>query len=130
VGAKGKHWWISPPQLAEPRDDGVNASNAAPPLSLAGTLAMISEFFARLLPLIYAACFLGLLWQAFRIMGRGFAAVPRPGDQNRVPRGDRTGRLTIHPELLDADGQLTRDDLLTVRFGGDQEQPASPNDPS
>jgi hypothetical protein len=92
---------------------------------------MSSELFAKLLPLVYGACFLGLLWQAFRIMGRGFSAVPRPGDPpNRVPRGDRTGRLTIHPELLDADGQLTRDDLLTVRFDGDHEQPASPNDPS
>ena len=92
---------------------------------------MSSELFAKLLLLVYGACFLGLLWQAFRIMGRGFSAVPRPGDPpSRVPRGDRTGRLTIHPELLDADGQLTRDDLLTVRFGGDHEQPASPNDPS
>jgi hypothetical protein len=44
--------------------------------------------------------------------------------------GDRTGRVTIHPELLDADGQLTRDDLLTVRFSGDNEQPAPPADPS
>ena len=34
---------------------------------------MSSELFAKLLPLVYAACFLGLLWQAFRIMGRGFA---------------------------------------------------------
>ena len=89
-----------------------------------------SELFARLLPLVYGACFLALLWQAFRVMGRGYAAVPRPGDQSRASSGDRTGRLTIHPELLDADGQLTRDDLLTVRFGGDPEQPASPNDPS
>ncbi|MEB3332541.1 MAG: DUF2973 domain-containing protein, partial [Synechococcaceae cyanobacterium] len=43
-------------------------------------------------------------------------------------RGDRTGRLTIHPELLDADGQLTRDDLLTVRFSGDQDRPALPSE--
>jgi Protein of unknown function (DUF2973) len=87
--------------------------------------------FAKLLPLVYGACFLALLWQAFRIMGRGYAAVPRPGDQERLPVGDRTGRVTIHPELLDADGQLTRDDLLTVRFGGDNEQqPAPPADPS
>jgi hypothetical protein len=86
--------------------------------------------FAKLLPLAYGACFLALLWQAFRVMGRGFAAVPRPGDQPSRPQGDRTGRLTIHPELLDADGQLTRDDLLTVRFSGDNEQPALPNDPN
>jgi hypothetical protein len=30
----------------------------------------------------------------------------------------------VHPELLDADGQITREDLLTVRFSGDNEQPA------
>ncbi|MEY3750609.1 MAG: hypothetical protein RLZZ631_1672 [Cyanobacteriota bacterium] len=91
---------------------------------------MISEVFSKLLPLLYGACFLALLWQAFRIMSRGYGAVPRPGDQqSREPKGDRTGRLTIHPELLDADGQLTQDDLLTVRFGGESDQPGSGNDP-
>ena len=89
-----------------------------------------SELLAKLLPLAYGACFLALLWQAFRIMGRGYGAVPRPGDSDRRPKGDRTGRLTIHPELLDADGQITSDDLLTVRFSGDNEQPALPNDPN
>jgi hypothetical protein len=53
-------------------------------------------------------------------MAQGFRAVPRPGD--------RTGRVTVHPELLDADGQITREDLLTVRFSGDNEQPALPGD--
>ena len=76
---------------------------------------------SKLLPLVSGACFIGLLWQAFRIMARGYSAVPRPGDQNRSPQGDRTGRLTIHPELLDQDGQLTQDDLLTVRFGEDDD---------
>ncbi|NDG74156.1 MAG: DUF2973 domain-containing protein [Synechococcaceae bacterium WB8_1B_136] len=85
---------------------------------------------SKLLPLAYGACFLALLWQAFRVMGRGYAAIPRPGDQPSGAQGDRTGRLTIHPELLDEDGQLTRDDLLTVRFSGDNEQPALPNDPN
>ena len=89
-----------------------------------------SDLLAKLLPVVYGACFLALLWQAFQIMGRGFGAVPRPGDNNRMPSGDRTGRLTIHPELLDADGQITNDDLLTVRFSGDNEQPALPNDPN
>ena len=114
---------------AQPRDDGRN-EDIAIHRALTAPLPMSSELFATLLPLVYGACFVGLLWQAFKIMSRGFAAVPRPGDQPRAPRCDRTGRLTIHPELLDADGQLTRDDLLTVRFGGDHEQPASPNDPS
>ena len=89
-----------------------------------------SDLLAKLLPVVYGACFLALLCKAFQIMGRGYGAVPRPGDANRLPKGDRTGRLTIHPELLDADGQITNDDLLTVRFSGDNEQPALPNDPS
>ena len=85
--------------------------------------ALASQIF----PLIYGACFLLLLWQAFRVMGQGFRAVPKPGD--RGSQGDRTGRLTIHPELLDEQGQLTQEDLLTVRFGGDGDQPANQGDP-
>lgn len=94
------------------------------------TTAALSAAASQLLPLLYGACFLALLWQAFRIMSRGYGAVPKPGDGSKLPAGDRTGRVTIHPELLDDDGQLTRDDLLTVRFSGDNEQPALPNDPS
>ncbi len=110
--------------------------------------------FVQLFPLLYGACFLILLWQAFRVMAQGFKAVPRPGDQPGHTRGDRsperisaqhgeaagsatnpkgltpdrTGRLTIHPELLDSDGQLTREDLLTVRFSGDSEESVLPPD--
>ncbi|MFO7629335.1 MAG: DUF2973 domain-containing protein [Prochlorococcaceae cyanobacterium] len=94
---------------------------------------------ATLLPLLYAFCFVALLWQAFRVMGQGFRAVPRPGDNGSASGGfpgasgssgavssselstDRTGQVTIHPELLDADGRITREDLLTVRFGGDED---------
>ena len=71
-------------------------------------------------PLLYGACFAVLLWQAFRVMARGYGAastVMRPSPPETL--GDRTGRLTIHPELLDSDGELTREDLLTVRFDGD-----------
>ena len=85
-----------------------------------------------LFPGLYGICFLVLLWQAFRVMAQGFRAVPRPGDRpsDRFPDrpSDRTGRVTVHPELLDADGQITREDLLTVRFSGDNEQPALPGD--
>jgi hypothetical protein len=48
-----------------------------------------------------------LLWQAFRVMGQGFSAVATPPPRPKV---------TIHPELLDAEGQITREELLTVRF--------------
>jgi hypothetical protein len=90
----------------------------------------------RLFPLLYAGCFLFLLWQAFQVMGRGFQAIPRPGDNSTQtkPMGDRaidrTGKVTIHPELLDAQGRITREDLLTVRFSGDNGEPATPVDPS
>jgi len=111
----------------------------------------MNALLSQLFPLLYGACFLALLWQAFKVMGQGFRAVPRPGDRDaagtstnttptnptatgptrsRQAGNDRTGRLTIHPELLDADGQLTQEDLLTVRFSGDNEQPAYPGDPS
>ena len=90
---------------------------------------------ARLVfPLLYGACFVILLWQAFRVMSRGFSAVSTGttsrADRDGEPAGDRTGRLTIHPELLDADGQLTREDLLTVRFSGDSEPPRVPGEPT
>jgi hypothetical protein len=58
-------------------------------------------------------------------MGRGFMAMQSPAERpvNRS-MGDRTGQVTIHPELLDADGQLTQEDLLTVRFGSNGESSA------
>jgi hypothetical protein len=93
----------------------------------------LPRFLSDLFPLLYGACFLVLLWQAFRVMGKGFRAEPRfgpaPSSSVRGPAsGDRTGRITLHPELLDANGQLTRDDLLTVRFSGDNEQSTLPGE--
>lgn len=77
---------------------------------------MISSLF----PLIYGLVFLALLWQAFRVMGRGFSAAMRSPETTEPP-SDRTGKVTIHPELLDGDGRLTEEDLLTVRFSGEDE---------
>ena len=74
---------------------------------------MMTPAMTQLIPLLYLLCFGVLLWQAFRVMGRGFAAVSRP----------RPG-ITIHPELLDADGRLTEEDLLTVRFGDEERAPS------
>ena len=73
-----------------------------------------------LFPLIYGLVFLALLWQAFRVMGRGFSAAGRPPGTTDSGM-DRTGKVTIHPELLDGDGRLTEEDLLTVRFSGEDE---------
>ena len=78
--------------------------------------SMLSSLF----PLIYGLVFIVLLWQAFQVMGRGFSAAGRPFGTPDSGK-DRTGKVTIHPELLDGDGRLTEEDLLTVRFSGDEE---------
>jgi len=43
---------------------------------------------------------------------------------------DRTGLVTIHPELLNKDGCITDEDLLTVRFSKDTDHPQSSEKPS
>ncbi|MGB1196722.1 MAG: DUF2973 domain-containing protein [Synechococcus sp.] len=77
---------------------------------------MLSTVF----PLIYGLIFMALLWQAFKVMGRGFSAAGKPFNASDSRR-DRTGKVTIHPELLDGEGRLTEEDLLTVRFSDDDE---------
>ena len=77
---------------------------------------------------LYGSAVLFLLWQAFRVMGRGFGADEgflRSSSKSTNSNGDRTGRLTIHPELLDQDGRITDEELLTVRFSGDIDPPKS-----
>jgi hypothetical protein len=90
-----------------------------------------AEWIRLMVPLLYGACFVLLLWQAFRVMAQGFRAVP-PMANGRTDgtSSDRTGRVTIHPELLDANGQLTQEDLLTVRFGGEAEPPRVSGEPT
>ena len=77
---------------------------------------------SQIVPVLYAGCFLLLLVQSIRLMSRGFAAA-----------GRRTGHAhgTVHPELLDAEGNLTGEPLLTVRFTDPREAsaPASQESP-
>ena len=76
---------------------------------------MINSLF----PLLYGAIFVGLLWQAFQVMSKGFRAASGPVSEPK----DRTGKVTVHPELLDNEGKITEEALLTVRFSGDDEVP-------
>tara|TARA_Y100001970_G_C14112849_1_gene791869 strand:+ start:40 stop:315 length:276 start_codon:yes stop_codon:yes gene_type:complete len=85
---------------------------------------MISSFF----PFIYGFVVLILLWQAFKVMGRGFGTNQIDLKSKILTRnldGDRTGKVTVHPELLDREGQITKEDLLTVRFSEDYDPPQS-----
>lgn len=62
------------------------------------------------LPLAYTvACALVLL-SAFRVMALAF--------RHQSKTGDRTGLKTTHPELLDENGFITKEELLVVHFGG------------
>ena len=83
-----------------------------------GPPTMLSSLF----PLLYGAVFVALLWQAFRVMSKGFRAASAPLNESpSSTSGDRTGQVTVHPELLDQDGRITEEDLLTVRFSSDDD---------
>ncbi|SAY38842.1 DUF2973 domain-containing protein [Candidatus Synechococcus spongiarum] len=74
---------------------------------------------SQIIPVVYGICFVLLLVQAIRLMGRGFSAT-----SSRKDRAS-TRSVTVHPELLDQEGNLLEDELLTVRFTGDNEPPAA-----
>ena len=86
---------------------------------------MLNSFFS----VVYGVLVMLLLWQAFRIMGRGFLT-PSSLNHSKTKKkvdsmSDRTGRITIHPELLDGEGRITDEELLTVRFSEDLDPPQS-----
>ncbi len=74
-------------------------------------------------PFLYALVLIFLLWQAFRVMSKGFFAANSLQSPQKSFKTDRTGQFTIHPELLDEEGKITDEDLLTVRFSNDLDPP-------
>ena len=90
---------------------------------------MLSNF----LPFLYGLSVFVLLIFSARIMLNGFFSGKSLQNQNSFPKGssdDRTGLVTIHPELLNKDGCVTDEDLLTVRFSKDTDPPQSFEKPS
>jgi len=80
------------------------------------------------LPFLYGLSVLVLLILAARIMLNGFFSGESSQSQNSFSKekgDDRTGLITIHPELLNKDGVITDEDLLTVRFSKDTDHPQS-----
>tara|TARA_Y100001968_G_scaffold319906_1_gene352131 strand:+ start:498 stop:767 length:270 start_codon:yes stop_codon:yes gene_type:complete len=79
-----------------------------------------------LVPFLYSAAVILLLVQAARVMARGFETSNRFNTKSfKNGIEDRTGRVTIHPEILNKDGSITDEDLLTVRFSKDIDPPQS-----
>ena len=64
-----------------------------------------------------------LLWQAFRVMSKSLLSIHKIDRKQSEDRFDRTGLITVHPELLTQEGQITDEDLLTVRFSNDLDPP-------
>ena len=90
---------------------------------------MLSNF----LPFLYGLSVFVLLILAARIMLNGFFSDQSSRTQNSFLKDrtdDRTGLVTIHPELLKKDGCITDEDLLTVRFSKDTDHPQSFEKPS
>ena len=85
------------------------------------------------LPFLYGLSVFVLLILAAKIMLNGFFSGQSSQTQNslsKVKNDDRTGLVTIHPELLNKDGCITDEDLLTVRFSNDTDHPQSYENPS
>ena len=73
-----------------------------------------------LLPIAYSAALTYLVWKAFKVMSNGWGAL-----DNNTKRSFTTNikqkKYTIHPELLDKSGNITQEELLTVRFSNDSD---------
>ena len=67
-----------------------------------------------LFPIVYSAALTYLVWKAFKVMSNGWGALDKP--QNRSYKTNiKQKKYTIHPELLDKSGNITQEELLTVR---------------
>jgi len=73
-----------------------------------------------LFPIIYSAALTYLVWKAFKVMSKGWGIsgteTKRFNDSNINQK-----KYTIHPELLDKSGNITEEELLTVRFSNDND---------
>tara|TARA_B100000131_G_scaffold293076_1_gene308070 strand:+ start:1543 stop:1803 length:261 start_codon:yes stop_codon:yes gene_type:complete len=71
-----------------------------------------------LFPLVYATTIIFLIWKAFKVMSNGWGLVDK-NQQRPYNDSNKTKKYTIHPELLDKSGNITNEELLTVRFSND-----------
>ena len=73
-----------------------------------------------LFPIIYSAALTYLVWKAFKVMSNGWA-ISSPEKKNFYKSNLKQKQYTIHPELLDKSGNITDEELLTVRFSNDND---------
>ena len=74
-----------------------------------------------LFPIIYSAALTYLVWKAFKVMSKGWGATPNREQKQFYNTNLKQKKYTIHPELLDKSGNITEEELLTVRFSNDND---------
>ena len=73
-----------------------------------------------LFPIIYSAVLTYLVWKAFKVMSNGWGISGT--EKKRFNRSNfQQKKYKIHPELLDKSGNITEEELLTVRFSNDND---------
>ena len=73
-----------------------------------------------LFPILYSAALTYLVWKAFKIMSKGWGISGTEKKHFYKPNLTQK-KYTIHPELLDKSGNITEEELLTVRFSNDND---------
>ena len=73
-----------------------------------------------LFPIIYSAALTYLVWKAFKVMSNGWA-VSATDKKSFNNSKIQQNKYTIHPELLDKSGNITQEELLTVKFSNDND---------
>ena len=73
-----------------------------------------------LFPIIYSAALTYLVWKAFKVMSNGWGISGREKKPS-INSNLHHKKYTIHPELLDKSGNITEEELLTVRFSNDND---------
>ena len=73
-----------------------------------------------LFPIVYSAALTYLVWKAFKVMSNGWS-IPPQRNKSFNNSDSKQKHYTIHPELLDKSGNITKEELLTVRFSNDND---------
>ena len=73
-----------------------------------------------LFPIIYSAALTYLVWKAFKVMSNGWS-ISGTEKKSFSSANFQQKKYTIHPELLDKSGNITEEELLTVRFSNDND---------
>ena len=73
-----------------------------------------------LFPIIYSAALTYLVWKAFKVMSNGWR-ISDTEKKRFTSSNFQQKKYTIHPELLDKSGNITEEELLTVRFSNDND---------